>query len=143
MMTEVVAYEEKTEQRIGLIVGGSIMLGLGYGIPLSIVAVAEFPNETDWLAVPVVGPWITMARMRFGSCDRTPGLIDDPCDDGLEEAGDVLGAVALGFTGVIQAAGLTMLVVGVASPKTKVVPVYAFAPLVLDGGAGLSVAGSF
>lgn len=139
---QVVGYDERSSPRVGLVVGGSIMLGLGYGIPLAIVAGADFRNETQWLAVPVVGPWITMGRMRYGSCSNRRFVADD-CDDAGERAGDVLGAVALGFTGLIQAGGLAMLVTGVAAQKTKVVPIYAVAPMPVREGMGMMMTGSF
>ncbi len=138
----VVGYDETSQPRTGLVVGGSLMLGLAYGIPLSIAAATDFRNETTWLAVPVVGPWITIGRMRFGSC-RNRRFVAESCDDSGERAADVLGAVAMGFTGVIQAGGLAMLVTGVAAQKTKLVPVYAIVPMPVPGGVGLAATGSF
>ncbi len=140
---QIVGYEEKSTPRVGLIVGGSVLFAISYLVPLSIVAAADFPNETDWLAVPLVGPWMTMARMRFGSCRERIGDPTDTCDDRAEEAGDILGAVALGFTGVLQAGGLTMLVVGAAAQKTSVVPIYAVTPMVRKDALGCSVSGAF
>ncbi len=138
---EVVGFDEKSEPRVGLIVGGSVLLAVAYLVPLSIVAAAEFPNETDWMAVPVAGPWMTIANMRYGSCSnrRFP---DVECDDSGEKAGDVLGAVAAGFAGVMQVGGLAMLITGAAATKTKMVPIYA-TPLTLPGGGGVSISGAF
>ncbi len=135
-------YDEVSEPRVGLIVGGSVLLGVAYGVPLSIVAAAEFPNETDWMAVPVVGNWITIARMRFGSCSNRR-FVEEDCDDSAERAGDVLGAVALGFTGVMQAGGLAMIITGAAAQKTRLVPTFGVAPMPVRSGAGLMMSGSF
>lgn len=139
---EVVGYDEVTEPRYGLVIAGSVLLGVAYVVPVSILAVAEFPNSTEWAAIPVVGPWMTIGRMRYGSCSNRR-VVEDDCDDDGERAGDVVGAVALGFTGVMQAAGLTMLVVGASAQKTSVKPVYGFAPMPVRNGMGLSMTGSF
>jgi hypothetical protein len=138
----VVAYDERSSPRTGLVVAGSVLFAVSYLVPLSIVAAAEFPNRTDWMAIPVVGPWMTIGRMRYGDCSNRR-TVDPECDDSGERAADTLGAVAAGFTGVLQAAGMAMLITGVSAQKTEVVPVYAISPMPVDNGMGLSVTGTF
>lgn len=139
---KVVGYDEVSEPRYGLIVAGSVLLGVAYVVPVSILAVAEFPNSTEYAAIPIAGPWMTIARMRYGSCSNRR-FVEDDCNDDGERAGDVVGAVALGFTGVMQAAGLAMLIAGASAQKTSVKPVYAVAPMPVKNGMGLSMTGSF
>jgi hypothetical protein len=134
----VVGYRTETEPRYGMVVAGSVLFGVGYLAPLSIVAAAEFPNDSEWMAVPVAGPFLTMYRM-----DWYPW-----CTGSLECVGQGFGntfaGIGLVLTGVMQAAGVTLLTVGLAAPKERQVPVYAVTPMPLgDDGYGLGVEGRF
>lgn len=54
--------------------GGSVLLGVGYGAALTVGALQNFHGDTPWLAVPVAGPWATLA---FGTTLNEWGLALD------------------------------------------------------------------
>ncbi|HZO15201.1 MAG TPA: hypothetical protein VFB62_18130 [Polyangiaceae bacterium] len=136
---KLVGYRTETEPRVGMIVAGSVLFGVGYLAPLSIVAAAEFPNESIWMAVPVAGPFITMARMDW----------NEWCSDEQPECtgkgfANAFAGIGLVLTGLMQAGGATLLIVGAATPNERVVPVYAVTPTPMgEDGAGIAVTGRF
>ena len=136
---KLVGYRTESEPRVGMIVAGSVLFGVGYLAPLSIVAAAEFPNESIWMAVPVAGPFITMARMDWNEwCSE-----EQPECTGKGFANAFAG-IGLVLTGLMQAGGATLLIVGAATPNERVVPVYAVTPMPMgEDGAGISVSGRF
>jgi hypothetical protein len=133
-----VGYRVESEPRVGLIVGGSVLFGIAYFVPLSIVAAAEFPNESEWLAIPVAGPFITMAKMDWNE------MCEDDVECSLGQVANVFGGIGLVVTGLMQAGGVAMITVGAAVPNERVVPEYAIAPVPMgkDGG-GVAVTGRF
>jgi hypothetical protein len=89
--------------------------------------------ETNWLAVPVVGPWLTL-RTVSSAKDINPG--------------NALGSTAfLIFDGAAQAAGLVLTVVALSIPPgprlVRNRPAVIVRPLLMGSGSGLSVRGSF
>ena len=128
-------YRPGTRIRKGLVIGGSVMLGVGYLITIMAAgigqAVNNFGNEgtKDFgpLLIPVVGPFIGMSTTHPSS-------------------GGVFG---LAFLGVVQTAGLGMLIGGIAAPRTvllrnEVAGVkLTITPQFGASGAGIGVVGSF
>jgi hypothetical protein len=129
----VIGYRNESGPRWGLVRGGFVLLGVSYLLPLTIVASLGMPNESSWLAIPLVGPYITMGRMTyFEKCDETFGCRPD---DGV----NALAAMGLVTTGLMQAGGATMILLGLALHKEEKVPIYAVVPAPLGaGGYGLS-----
>lgn len=134
MPQQVVRYDMKP--RYGLIIAGAVTLGVSYLLHSGTAAIAEavytateYPVRTMWTNyVPVVGPWLTMTT-----------LPNDPA-----RAASVAG---LAFSGLVQGAGLAMLIAGAASRQR--VPVYAWnqriqlAPSIGPSGTGLALSGNF
>ncbi len=91
------------EPRRGLVIGGVAVLGAAYisGL-LATGVVLDFPNKTAFLAIPVAGPWITLAA-RDKKCDG---------NDGLDCAGDELARRMLVIDGLVQAIGTGLIVTG-------------------------------
>jgi len=131
------ADEPRTRANRGLVVAGVVSLGVGYVGNLvgsllysSLRAVSGVANTDEFLAfslVPVVGPWL---QLPFAS-------------SGLE-VGFLIGA------GVLQAAGVTMLIAGLTFARRPVTEVrisdsssVVFTPMVGSDSAGLSAVGTF
>jgi hypothetical protein len=128
-------YRTGTRIRKGLVIGGSVMLGVGYLITIMAAGIGQAvnnfgdPGTKDFgpLLIPVVGPFIGMSTTHPSS-------------------GGIFG---LAFLGVVQTAGLGMLIGGIAAPKTvllrnEVAGVkFTIAPQFGASGAGLGAVGSF
>jgi hypothetical protein len=121
-------YHVDTRIRRGLVIGGAVTFGSTYLLTaLTATAASEVDNDFTPLFVPVVGPFITI-----GSANASGA-----------------GAFWLAFDGVVQSAGVTMLVIGLAAPRTVLVrddvgrPSLSLAPVALGRGTmGLGVVGS-
>lgn len=96
--------EERT--RVGPVIAGAIVGGIGYVIvALPILSVwDEIGNSTRALAVPVLGPWITLAT--YERCSSNDGI----CWDGLIN-------MVLVLDGAMQATGAALLTWGLTSKK--------------------------
>ncbi|MEO5726602.1 MAG: hypothetical protein ABI134_33315 [Byssovorax sp.] len=127
-------YRTGTRVRKGLVIGGSVMLGVGYLITIMAAGIGQAVNEVadgnkDFgpLLIPVVGPFVGMA-----TTDPSTG-----------------GAFGLAFLGTVQTAGLAMLIGGIAAPKTVLIRnevgnvKFTVLPQVGATSAGLGVVGSF
>ncbi len=128
-------YRTGTRVRKGLVIGGSVMLGVGYLLSIITAGFGQLANDIgsagtkDFgpLLIPVAGPWIGM-----GTTHPSTG-----------------GVFGLAFLGVTQAAGLGMLIGGIAAPKTVLVRNEVLgmrvtvAPQLGASSAGMGVIGSF
>lgn len=89
------------EPRRGLIVAGVAVVGAAYFTGLIIAGVAQdFPNHSGYLAIPVFGPWITLAARNNDNCG------DSSC------ASDDVTKRALTVDGLFQAIGTGLIVTG-------------------------------
>ncbi|MBI4703035.1 MAG: hypothetical protein HY744_18110 [Deltaproteobacteria bacterium] len=105
---------------LGAIIAGASMLGTAWlaSLPLA------FGDDTGWMAVPVVGPWVTLA------------------DSGNYLSRDSLVFAVLVLDGLVQGAGTAALVGGIASRASAQKRV-SVAPMPLRPGLGLAVSGAF
>ncbi|NLE86033.1 MAG: hypothetical protein GX607_06505 [Myxococcales bacterium] len=105
-------YEER--MRRGPIIAGAILLGVPYALGLSFAGGDSFSNQTGWLALPVAGPWITLAARE--RCDETQvydhDILASPCSE--ERTVRTL----LVVDALMQATGTALLLWGTLS-KTK------------------------
>jgi len=98
------------------VLGGLVLLGLGYGGALAAGASVSFDRDAKWLAAPVVGPWIALGK--------------DTELNGWVLAGD----------GVVQLLGALIAVGGFVYPERVMGPSSAAQPLdVAKGCRGSSV----
>jgi hypothetical protein len=106
-------YHTESRIRTGMAVGGGVMLGAAYLISAGVGAAGMTDDNRglDPLFVPVVGPFVTLSTARV--FHRT--------DDGLAYVGKVFGGIGLILDGVVQVAGLSLLVAGLAAQKQVVV----------------------
>ena len=99
-------YHAESRVRTGLVVGGAVTFGVLYlisaltGAAINDVNKATSSNNDsgDFLFVPVAGPFLQMTKTESST-----------------------GNVFLAIDGIAQAAGATMLIVGLTSPKTVLV----------------------
>ncbi|MDQ2644813.1 MAG: hypothetical protein M3020_13440 [Myxococcota bacterium] len=98
-------YHLEERPRRGLVIAGWLTAGIPYALGLTVAASADFGNESGWLAVPFVGPWLTLGRRDYGCDEREEGEEDRSC---LEDT--VVAPLIL--SGIAQTAGGTLLLVG-------------------------------
>lgn len=124
-------YRPVERVRKGLIIGGAVTFGSIYLINALVAAAASDAGDGNELAalwVPAIGPFIQMAN-----------------------TSSAVGNVFLALDGIAQSAGLAMLIVGIASPKTILVrndlgeikPTIRPMPLVGQGMSGAGIVGTF
>lgn len=106
-------YYLEERARRGPIIAGAIVFGIPYALGLSIAAGADFDNQSGYLAIPVAGPWITMAAR--DECD------DDPNDYDIDCAGDSTLRTFLVLDGLMQATGAALFIWGVTSKTHRYV----------------------
>src|SRR5690606_21523242 len=114
----------------GLIIAGPIAFGFAYLTGISVTAALDADADLiGFAAVPVFGPWIMLAD---------------------ERTVDYSGALAV--NGLVQAAGVTMFIVGLTVKREHVVPIHqsqdgarsvGLNPVQLPGGMALSLQGRF
>ncbi|MDB4939042.1 MAG: hypothetical protein JWP87_6014 [Labilithrix sp.] len=125
-------YHAESRVRSGLVVGGAVTFGVLYLLSVLVGAAISDTNKAfggkdngDFLYVPVAGPFLQMTRTESSS-----------------------GNVTLAIDGIAQAAGATMLIVGITSPKTVLVrndlgEVRVLPMRMGDKGGGLGLVGTF
>jgi len=125
-------YHAESRVRSGLVVGGAVTFGVMYLLSVLVGAAISDTNKAiggkdngDLLYVPVAGPFLQMTKTESSS-----------------------GNVTLAIDGIAQAAGATMLIVGITSPKTVLVrndlgEVRVMPMRMGDKGGGLGLVGTF
>jgi hypothetical protein len=128
-------YVVRERPRRGLIISGSIVLGIPYVLGLVSASADNFSNESGWLAVPAIGPWITLASRR--GCDSYRYSEDDASCRAVR--------TVLVLDGIMQATGAILFVAGVSSTKKVLVrqEAWAIAPGHVGSGYGLVTQGRF
>jgi hypothetical protein len=133
-------YQIEETTRKGPIIAGALVLGIPYVIGLSLASASDFANNSGWLIVPALGPWMTLGT-RDTSCD----------EEGFGEAVtcvvDIYVGAFLVLDGLAQAAGATLLVWGITSTKQRLVrsdlASLTLRPMRVGSGHGFGVSGAF
>ena len=121
--------------RKGLVIPGAIIFGVFYSISVSVASGHDFGGDEGWLAVPVLGPFITASKL------------DKECDSySCEEPVDT--RTLLAMDGVAQVAGSVLLITGLTLKQKVYVRRYsaeltAVPTRVGRDGYGLGVVGTF
>ena len=117
-------YRVETKRKPGLYVGGAVTLGGAYLLTVSAAAIVEPLDSSVWpLYIPVVGPFIALGTTSYSSAGSSYLLVMD---------------------GLVQAAGLGMLVGGVVGKKWLVpIPRMAYNPDNGGAEAGMQLMGRF
>jgi hypothetical protein len=95
--------------RRGPVIAKAVVMGVPYVLGLSVASEGNFPNGSGWLVIPGVGPWITLAAR--DECQ--PTSTEFCTDDGVR--------TLLILDALMQTAGATLLIVGIAVPKSQLV----------------------
>lgn len=103
----------------GLWIPGLIIVGVPYFSGLFIASVSDFNNEGGWLAVPVVGPWITLAARRDCSRDETDW--DSQACSSTDADVNSLVRTSLILDGVLQTAGMAMTIAGFSITRRQLI----------------------
>jgi hypothetical protein len=127
--------------RRGPVIAGSIVFGVPYAISLSIAGGNGFDNQTGWLALPVVGPWVELAA-RHSSCSQTSNDTV-ACDEGE----DTSVRTGLVMDGLMQVTGAVLFIWGVTSHTQRLVrddvASVEIVPTTVGSGYGLGAVGRF
>jgi hypothetical protein len=94
--------------RQGPVIAGTIVFLVSYGIALSAAMIDDFKDQTNWLAVPVAGPWLMMWNRSRPNCNDQTG---DGC---IEQGLETLLRFYLAFDGIAQAVGVGLFGFGMA-----------------------------
>jgi hypothetical protein len=110
-------YHLESRARKGLVVSGSIVFGVPYVLSASVAGSSKTDADT-WLYVPLAGPFLDLAN-RKEKCSAPvmtgSGRFDVYCDD---DAGQ---RFFLMTDGLMQVAGATLLIFGLAMPQKVLV----------------------
>ena len=110
-------YHVEERARRGMLIGGAVVLGVPWVLGLTIASGYDFSNQSGWLVVPALGPWITIAaRKKETICSYDSGGGYSSCYDETDNSVRTM----LILDGLTQAAGTIMLIYGLASSKKVV-----------------------
>jgi hypothetical protein len=134
-------YELQNHIRVGYVISGSIVGGIGYGLS-AVVALSGNPTDFQrgWLMVPVLGPFISMAT-QTETCERGYP-VPEQCG---KNSGTVLG---LAILGTMQVVGGALFAYGELSRKPRLVlkqeySLHLTPAAIGQGGYGLTAFGEF
>jgi len=105
-------YHVEEHVRRGLVIGGALTLGIPWALSVTVASGANFSNQSGWLIVPALGPWITLATREkcSGYSSNNLNCLEDPSAQAM-----------LVLDGIAQTAGAIMLIAGIAATKKVVV----------------------
>jgi hypothetical protein len=140
-------YRLERRPRTGLIIAGAVVTAVPYFIGLSIASAAKFDNSTGFLAIPAIGPWLTLAVRDNNNCyDQFSGNSSVststycPADAGV--------VTLLVLDALVQTTGALLFVIGIASDRELLVrqdvAKLRLTPLRFNGGGhGVGLRGTF
>jgi hypothetical protein len=111
-------YHVIEEPRRGLVIGGSLSLGIPWVLGATVAVGKDFEDKTGYLMIPAVGPWLMLAAggAKDKSCDETG--TDVFCDYERDRSGE---RALLFLDGMAQVAGAVMLAAGIGYPRKRLV----------------------
>jgi len=122
-------FHTQRQPKIGLLIAGSLTFAIPYALSAKIAA----DGESKEMFVPVIGPFISAAKNESKGCSQYCSL-------------HTLGTVVIAAEGIVQAAGLVMLVAGAVGKNVLAADEpgsVSVAPMVVPRGAGVGVSGQF
>jgi hypothetical protein len=136
-------YHVEDQPRTGLVTAGAIVLAVPYFFSAVSALSANSQNESGWLYVPVAGPWLTLGRRAY-SCNADAN--NPTTSQSLACVADVFVVMGLVFDGIVQATGVTLLLVGELATKPGLArdeTSLRVTPMRLGSGMGAGVVGGF
>jgi hypothetical protein len=109
-------YHLETRPRKGLVISGSIIFGVPYFLSLSVAASSKYVPDR-WLYAPIVGPFVDLGNRKENCTTIGQGNFGSTttCSDDSSER------FFLMADGLMQVAGTTMLILGLALPQQLLV----------------------
>jgi len=141
-------YRLERRPRTGLIIAGAVVTAVPYFIGLSVASAAKFDNASGFLAIPAIGPWLTLAVRDNTNCyNRSSGFGTTTTTDYYCPA-DAGVVTLLVMDALIQSTGAILFLVGIASDREVLVrqdvAKLRLTPLQFNGsGYGLGLRGGF
>jgi hypothetical protein len=135
-------YHVEDKPRAGLVTAGLIVTAIPYAFSVIAATAAQSANESGWLYVPFAGPWVTMGQRSY-VCDFNSR---QSTGQSLECTGEIFLVMGLIADGVIQAAGGSLLLVGLLATKPELVrdnEGVRIAPMRIGTGYGAGLFGAF
>jgi hypothetical protein len=109
-------YHLETRARRGLVVSGPIIFGVPYVLSASVAASSQYDPDR-WLYLPVVGPFADLGA-RGSQCSRNSFTVSPGVTSTTETCvNDSASRFFLMLDGLMQTAGATMLILGLALPS--------------------------
>ena len=136
-------FHVEDKPRSGLVTAGLVLVLVPYAIGAFASIAANFGNESSWLLAPVVGPWITMGQRHYNGCDSSS---KSDASNALGCTADVFVTMGLIVSGIMQATGGTLLLLGYLNPKPTLVrddAVLRIRPMNVGSGYGLGLQSAF
>lgn len=124
----------------GLLVGGAALIAVPYFIGAFGAMSVQGDGNTGYLAIPVIGPWLTLGGRR-SNC----GEIGEPSPGGFDCFMDEAGKGLLVTSGVMQTLGLGLVTLGLVNTRQYAVADYAtvrITPIATPSTAGLVLSGT-
>ncbi len=141
-------YRVEERPRRGLVLTGYILTGIGYGAAVVAAAGADFENQSSWLLMPWIGPWLTLGLRDYRCKDLNQrgeqGI--DTASEGADCTSDALVLTGLITDGLLQGAGGILLLIGYVATKQQLVRsdfTWHVAPSRLASGYGLVAGWAF
>jgi hypothetical protein len=129
------------------LVSGLTTWGTAYGIG-AVVAFSVLSNNqspaaahaADWLFIPLVGPWVTLARLH--PCGNSGSDSSGSCDSGWS---GLFASGLLVSDGLLQGAGAALTTVALILPRDRALARTSMiiTPYARQNGAGVVMAGAF
>jgi len=132
-------YRVEDRVRQGPVIAGALLLGIPYVIGLTIASIADYKNQSGWLAVPAAGPWLMLFLHKSPDCNSSTSNCPD-------DALDFILRFYLTIDGVLQATGTGLLLFGLSGRKLLIRDDVAFTvrPMPMGNhGYGPAVIGRF
>jgi hypothetical protein len=134
-------YRVAKTPRSGLVTGGFIMTGIGWGLSLTGAVASDFDSNSGFLIIPVLGPWLMLASGGAADNDCTTSGSYSYCDSNSALRSFLV------LDGLLQTAGAIMVVSGYAFPKVRLVRedvTVGFVPTTFGGSSyGIGAVGTF
>jgi hypothetical protein len=112
-------YRLREQPRMGLVIAGSIVTAVPWMFSIIAATDSNFDDKTGFLVVPAVGPWLML--LAGGASDRpctSSSTVDFCSSSNSDRSGE---RALLVFDGLMQTAGATMFVLGMAFPRKRLV----------------------
>ena len=114
-------YELERSRNTGLMVGGGVVFGVGYVTAFAIAASKGFDRANGLLAVPVIGPWISLTR-RESPCDIEDVEVKEDAQKCVNSALDEAALIAvIAIDGLVQGVGAGLFLGGALSTREQLV----------------------